>query len=280
MPNPARPETTLDAIVEFVKASLVPGSFPFLLISASLGVVGLFFEGRGRRASRLWLAAVVLGYWMLSLPACASTIQAGLDRGYMPLTADQAGELGIQTVVVLGGGIEAYRGDGRVLSSLSEPTALRVLEGARLYGLLGDPLVIVSGGGGSPSHNGGIPESRAMRQALISIGVPAERILEESSSTDTRQEALNIRMEFSDHVAGPFALVTSPTHMRRALAAFQGVGLEPIPSVAGEGSESSISGLRLVLPSFDSLGASASAIREYMALGYYTLRGWTTIPGS
>ena len=270
----------MDAIVEFVKANLVPGSFSFLLITASVGIPGLFLDESWRRRSRIWLTALILAYWMLSLPACASAIEASLDHGYAPLTAAQADELELRTIVVLGGGIETYRQDGRLLSTLSESTASRVLEGARLYDLLGHPMVIVSGGGGdgSLSPNVRVTESRAMRQALRSLGVPEERILEESTSTDTRQEALNIRSGFSDQVAGRFVLVTSSTHMRRALAAFQAVGLQPVPSPAGGTPPSSVTGLGRVLPSFDSLGASTFALREYMALGYYALRGWISKP--
>jgi uncharacterized SAM-binding protein YcdF (DUF218 family) len=151
------------------------------------------------------------------------------------------------------------------------------LEAARLYDLLEDPRVIASGGGGGGgvSRGGGVPESRAMRRALVELGVPDDRILEESSSTDTRQEALNIRSGFVDQVEGSFVLVTSPTHMRRAMGAFRAVGLQPIASPSGEIPAASPAGLRRLLPSLDSLSASTFTIREYMALGYYALRGWT-----
>lgn len=270
----------MDAIVEFIKANLVPGSFPFLLIAASLGIPGLFLTEPWRRRSRNWLTGLVLAYWSLSLPACASAIEATLDLGNVPLTRAQAGDLGLRTIVILGGGIETYHEDGQVLSTLSESTAQRVMEGARLYDLLEDPWVITSGGGGGDSltRNGGVPESRAMRQALVSLGVPDDRILEESASSDTREEAVKIKSRFDDRVGEPFALVTSPTHMRRALAAFQAVGLQPVPSPAAGSRARSDSGLRSVVPSLDSLSASASVFREYMALVYYGLRGWTSGP--
>lgn len=270
----------MDAIVEFIKAYLVPGSIAFLLIAASLGVPGLFFNDRWRRRSRNWLTGLLLAYWLMSLPACASAIEASLSRGYAPLTSAQAADLDLRTIVILGGGIVTYEEDGRVLSTLSGSTSLRVIEAARLYDLLGDPVVIASGGGAgdSPPGNNGVPESLAMRQALISLGVPDARILEESSSNDTREEALNISLRFSDQVGEPFALVTSPTHMRRAQAAFRAVGLQPVPSPAAATRTITFSGLRSILPSFESLSVSGSVFREYMALAYYGLRGWTSPP--
>lgn len=270
----------MDAIVEFIKANLVPGSFAFLLIAATLGIPGLFLDERWRRRSRAWLAAVVAAYWLMSLPACASMLEASLDRGYAPLTAAEAGELDLDAIVILGGGIETYHQDGLVISVLSESTAARVLEGARLYNSLDDPWVIASGGGGGAGTTQGerLPESRAMRQALVALGVPDEKILEESASTDTRQEAINIRSGFSEQAGGRFALVTSPTHMRRALATFESAGLQPVPSPAQDGGTTAHAGLQAVLPSLDSLSASSFALREYMALAYYSLRGWTTSP--
>jgi len=117
-----------------------------------------------------------------------------------------------------------------------------------------------------------------MRQALVALGVPDQRILEESASTNTRQEAVNTRVGFADQLGGKFTLVTSPTHMRRALAAFQAVGLQPVPSPAHDNAVASVSGLQALLPSLDSLSASSFVLREYMALAYYSLRGWTSVP--
>jgi uncharacterized SAM-binding protein YcdF (DUF218 family) len=273
-------EALLDAIVEFIKANLVPGSFSFLLIGATFGIPALFLDERWRRRSRTWLTGLVLMYWILSLPACSAAIEASLDRGYAPLTPAEAEDFDLHTIVILGGGIESYYENGRVISTLSESTASRVLEGARLYALLDDPWVIASGGGGgqSPLQSDRVPESRAMRQALVALGVPDGRILEESASTDTRQEAVNIRAGFAEQVGGKFALVTSATHMRRALVTFQAVGLQPVPSPAQDHAGASATGFQGVLPSLDSLSASSFVLREYMALVYYGLRGWTSVP--
>jgi uncharacterized SAM-binding protein YcdF (DUF218 family) len=273
-------EALLDTVVEFIKANLVPGSFPFLIFAVTLGIPGLFLDDRWRRRSRTWLTGLVVAYWLLSLPACTSAIEASLDRGYAPLTATEASDLNLRAIVILGGGIETYHVDGRVISTLSESTASRVLEGARLYDLLDDPWVIASGGGGGeiPVQSDRVPESHAMRQALVALGVPDQRILEEAASTDTRQEALNIRAGFTDRVSGKFALVTSSTHMRRALATFEAVGLQPVPSPAQDDGLTSASGLRAFLPSLNSLSASTFVLREYMALAYYGVRGWTSVP--
>jgi uncharacterized SAM-binding protein YcdF (DUF218 family) len=270
----------VEPVVEFIKAYLIPGSFPFLMIAATVGALGLFLRDRWAGWSRRGLVGLLAGYWVLSLPACASRLEMSLARPYAPLEASQARDAGIRTIVILGGGIETYRDGQQALFALSDSTALRVLEGARLYGLIGDPWVIASGGGegGSLAENGRIPESQAMRQALVSLGVPSARIKLESSSTNTRDEAVNVKAMLGENPSEPLVLVTSPTHMRRALASFRAVGLEPIPSVSAQQTSASGGGLRALLPSPDALTDSTIVLREYLALAYYGLRSWMSVP--
>jgi len=270
----------LEPVVEFIKAYLIPGSFPFMMIAATIGVFGLFLRDRWAYWSRRGLIGLLAGYWILSLPACASRLETSLARPYVPLEASQARDAGISAIVILGGGIETYQDGQQALFALSDSTALRVLEGARLYALIGDPWVIASGGGegGGLAEHGGIPESQAMRQALVSLGVPSARIKLESSSTNTRDEAVSVKAMLGENPSEAFVLVTSPTHMRRALASFRAVGLEPIPSVSAQQTNATEGSLRAFLPSPDALTASKIVLREYLALAYYGIRSWISFP--
>lgn len=74
-------------------------------------------------------------------------------------------------------------------------------------------------------------------------------------------------------------LVTSPTHMRRALGALAAQGIVAIPSPArmhGEGTHQAGSAF---LPREQALQDSRSALREVMGLIYYWLRGWLAPAG-
>jgi uncharacterized SAM-binding protein YcdF (DUF218 family) len=146
-----------------------------------------------------------------------------------------------------------------------------------VYALLGDPIVFASGG---EAEEGGVdnPESAAVRDVLVGAGVPEERILLESDSTDTHEQALELAPLLRDRSAERFVLVTSPTHMRRSLGAFRDQGLDPIPSTAEQRSETSTTPPAW-LPYPEALRASTAALREVMALAYYGVRGWLAGPG-
>jgi uncharacterized SAM-binding protein YcdF (DUF218 family) len=147
------------------------------------------------------------------------------------------------------------------------------MEGARLYQMLDDPIVIVSGGT-NPRSGLLTPESEPMRDALVALGVPSQRILLESDSSNTHDQALNVPPMLIAAGSERFILVTSPTHMRRAYFSFLEQGVEPIPAISAPRSETSSFSSTSVVPDLGALAVSQSALREWMGLIYYTLRGW------
>jgi len=149
---------------------------------------------------------------------------------------------------------------------------LRVLEAARLFDLLNGPFVIASGG--TTEHDErAVPESLAMQRALIQLGVRADRILLESDSKNTRDEAVLVKQILADRGVTDFVLVTSPMHMRRSMLAFQQQGMHPIPSPALLVPDRTTRA-SLWIPSEMWLQIGDSALYEVLARGYYWWRGW------
>ena len=262
----------MDAIVSFSKGYLLPGSLMFLLFAASACAVLLFAGWRARRLGRGGLVGLCLVYWALSTPLVAGALEAVLSTPARPLErAAEAG--GAQAVVVLSGGSATYSALGAQVDALAESSALRALEGVRLYQLLGDPLMFASGGApGLPGRT--VPESRPLGDLLIARGVPPARVVRESLSTSTREQALALAPMLRARGVERFVLVTSPTHMHRALGAFRSLGLDPLPSPAPQRSESVGDAGFILRPSAGSLEASMKALREALALAYYFSRGW------
>ncbi len=260
----------------FVKEFLLPGSLSFLLMGLTLGVVALFGGSRAKAWGRGWLTALAAGYWLMSTPLVAGGLEAALGREYAPIVGPEQME-GAGAIVVLGGGSVTHRAPGGEIPLLSDSSALRVIEAARLYRLMDEPWVVASGGG-EETRQGGSTESQAMRLALMALGVPAERILVESASRNTRDQALQVGPILQAHGVECFVLVTSPTHMPRALGAFRAVGLEPIPAVSAQHSEALPLPTFPLQPDLEALEASKVAVREFIALGYYRLRGWLGTP--
>jgi hypothetical protein len=118
----------VDTLAALVKA-FVPGSFPFLLLVSGVGVL-LLFSSRTMAWGRL-LAALLIAYLTLSLPAVARWLDSGLHPAYAPID-EVTDAKGARTIVVLGNGVVSYSDERRAVHALTRRTAMNVLEGARL----------------------------------------------------------------------------------------------------------------------------------------------------
>ena len=76
------------------------------------------------------------------------------------------------------------------------------------------------------------------------------------------------------HGAKGFVLVTSPAHMRRALAVFRAEGLDPVPSVAPIRSEHLSRRRRCCFRMPTALWLADQVLYEYAATVYYWWSGW------
>lgn len=262
----------VDSLAEAFKTSWVPGSATFFVFALIFGVILLY---AGRRASR-WgkrflLALALLGY-SLSTPLVASGLVQLLSQGYGPLDlGERRSEL--EAIVILGGGGSTYRLEGYQLNMLSGPTSLRLLEGMRLYEAVSPDWVILSGGTNERAGVS-IPESETMATHLIEMGVPANKVLIEGSSSNTRDQAINIPQLLEQQDITRYVLVTSPTHMRRADLSFRAVSSAHLTSTAPLSSESKSALGWSPLPSAEALEISRDVFRELVGLMYYFLRGW------
>jgi uncharacterized SAM-binding protein YcdF (DUF218 family) len=259
------------SIVDVLKAFLRPSSITLMLCLIAVGVV-LAFIKRTERVARWYFAALLAGFWVLSAPACAERLVMWQGGEYRPLESP-ADAHGASVVVVLSGGGATVQARGYTLNQLPWVTALRVVEAARLYTLLDHPTIIVSGGITDPSP-GARPEAEAMRTAMVELGVPADRVVVEAESKNTREEAIIVARMLADRPRQPVVLVTSPTHMGRSLAVFRAAGIDAIPSAAPYKSDHSYERLRWV-PSDGGLRLSDSVVYDIGAALYYRAKGWS-----
>ena len=258
--------------MSFIK-EFTPGSPLFLLLALVPGVVMLY---RHRVASwgRLWVTALIAAYWAMGTPALAHMAATWMSAGFAPLSTDrQAG--GATAIVVLEAGAEHDHARRAEVDMLTEQSALRMLETARVYHLLDHPWVVVTGGIAR-----GWPESRPgaelMSEQLSKLGVPADRIIVEQQALTTREHAIYVPEILKARHIDRFVLVTSPTHIRRSMKVFKASGMVPVPSPAAD-LRDSVPGDHLWLryvPSREALGLSESAIYDLIATAYYWSRGW------
>jgi len=260
----------LQSVIDVLKSTLRPGSIFTCLLLVLIGALLLYWKS-GAKLGRRWLIAVIAGYWTISTPLGARLLMSGLTSGYAQV--EKASEVPAgSAIVVLSGGSFTYRAGGLSHDVPSEATAFRALEAARLYRLLGDPLIIASGGAVFPAANTD-PESAALGKALVGLGIPPQRIVYESRSRNTLEQAAQSKAILQTRHINHFVLVTSSLHMKRSMAVFRAAGLSPYPSAARVRSEG-LNDWRL-LPQQRFLSLSDDAIYDYLALGYYWARGRT-----
>ena len=266
----------MDLPIEFIKAYFIPGSETFLLLGLLVGVILIYSSASTRKWGDALLGALAVLYLLLSMPIVARGLEHALLDGSQPIReASEAS--GAQTIVVLAGGSATYRANGGEINELSDATSLRVLEAVRVFKLLAEADVLVSGGAG---EDVGIltPESAPMLEELGAAGVPMDRVRLESQSGSTREQAVNLAGLMSASSDPRFVLVTSPIHMRRALATLRAEGLDPVPSPSAQHSEGHVVISGGLIPHPAALDASEAAMREALALGYYRLQGWLKLP--
>jgi len=257
-------------MLDLLKENLRPSGILFMLALLTPGTA-LLFKPSLARSGRRWITAVVLLYALLSTEVGASLLARTLTGRYRPLaSADEA--RGARVIVVLGAGSVNLRASGRQLSSVTAEAGLRVLEAARLFELLNRPWVIASGGV-TERDPGAAPESVAQQRALIALGVGADRIVLESESKNTRDEATIVKRILADRGLTDFVLVTSPLHMRRSMLAFEQQGMHPIASPSQLMPDRSTRRSAL-LPSEMWLQLCDDVLYEWLARAYYWWRGW------
>ncbi|NPA32072.1 MAG: YdcF family protein [Aquificae bacterium] len=196
-----------------------------------------------------------LSLYLLSIEPVKDALFYPLESPYWDKKPESA-----DAIVILGGG--AYN-NGRLKPS----SYRRLVAGFLLYRKLRVPL-IVSGG----ASLGSIPEAEEMRELLRAFGVPRDMVFAELRSTDTAQNARFVKEICKKLGCKRVALVTSAFHMKRALSLFRRAGLDAVPAPTDFRFEGRYN-LYSLFPKYSVLYDSSTAVREYLALLFYKLKG-------
>ncbi len=87
--------------------------------------------------------------------------------------------------------------------------------------------IIVAAGNGYITKNN-FSEARFIKEHLVQLGVPPEKIHTDSSSRNTLENALNAkRLADTVRLTGPFLLISSAMHLPRAVKVFRKAGIDP-----------------------------------------------------
>lgn len=228
-----------------------------------------------------WAAPLMAGALIILLLGSSGWVSKSLVRSLEWQNLPTAELPQASAIIVLGGGVKAAL-PPRPWVELGE-AGDRIIYASRLYRQGKAPLLVLSGGR-VDWKGGGSPESADMAEIAQTMGVPASAILQDPDSHNTYQNAVNVRQILDDKgIKGSVLLVTSAMHMTRSLLIFQRLGIKVIAAPTDfqitqqniAESQNSWQAVALdLLPDTYYLNQSNKALKEYIGLIVYRLRGW------
>ena len=242
---------------------LYPVGFSILLLAVSF-----FFLRKSPRASRVLGVSAVIFLWISSTEWFSSLLIDPLESRYPRSPLIEKAD----AVVVLSGMADLkISGQGSVeLEAGSD----RIIEGILLARRFPDSLLIISGGSGNLLDQETSEAALLSRYLVPQLGIPIERIMVDATSKNTTENSVNTRKILSRNGIERFVLITSASHMPRAMACFHKAGLDPIPwPVDFRSHKNSLDAFSL-LPGTGSLMRTDAAIHEYIGLVLYKLMGY------
>lgn len=263
----------------FILAKLLPlGLYP-LGLALLLQLAALL--GRRRRWSPKLTAAAIVLLWLPSTALVSRELTWGLEERSAVLTPQAIPKA--DAIVVLGGGlrpglpprrsVEVNEGGDRLLTGLS------LLRQGKA------PLVVFTGGkvkltATDPSAS----EARSAATLAQTLGLRSSQMQLLEQPRNTAEEAVALGKLATGRGWRSVLLVTSATHLPRALATFKRLsGVEVIPVACDFqnpardqlGQPSLASLLESLLPDAKELHLSTVALKEHLGLLIYRLRGWS-----
>lgn len=196
---------------------------------------------------------------LFSYSMVADKLVRPLEQEYAPLTNYQSLK-NVKWIVVLSGG-SCVDPSLPMSTYLSDASLARLTEGVFLHNRLPETKLILTGRSG---FEGITPVAEVMADTAREWGVDPEDIVVEKEATDTKDHPIYIK-ELVE--SGPFILVTSASHMPRAMGLFRKHGMEPIPAPTDymvKEREALTPGV--FFPDADSLEKAERAIHEYLGI--------------
>ena len=225
---------------------------PFFLFIILIGFF-LIFKKKYRRGISFGLFGT-LSIYSFSLFPVAGLLLLPLQTQYSRYQVDHAA---VRYIVVLGG----WHKTNNLIplsSQLSRDSLLRVVEAVIIYRQNPGSSLLLSGS--APQND---PKSNAQMMAAMAmeLGVPNKDIILEERPVDTKDEARYIKETIREE---SFVLVTSASHMRRAIQLFNKQDLSPIPAPVNYVILEKIP--FSFIPSAIALQSSEKSIHEYLGL--------------
>ncbi|MGK3966463.1 YdcF family protein [Sorangium sp. So ce118] len=238
-----------------------------LLVAVGLGLAlsGGDWSYRARRAkvgrALAWIAWLAL--WLLSMPWVASSLARRISTQPRDLRADLARTAPERRVlIILTAGIDPDEFGVPAMERQSAEGLERGLGAARVYREHGFGHVIISG---RDVQRAPADLASSMADLLVALGVPRKKIILETESRDTRENAIHSARIARGLPVDAAVVVTSAVHMPRSIRMFERVGLDVLPAPV-RFQPPPPEGLERLIPSSLALRRSQSVVHELVGL--------------
>jgi len=235
----------------YLKKALAFFLEPYGLILLLLALSLFFLFQNKIKKTKFFLAIAVSLLFLFSFPPFSNFLINNLENRYEKYNYNA----NISYIHILGSGNsdDTTQPDSSLLNASS---IKRVVEGIIIHNKQPNTKLIFTGYKGSTT----LSNAKANTQVALELGVNSKDIISSGKPKDTKEEALFCKTVVKDK---PFVLVTSATHLPRAMEIFHSVGLHPIPAPCDFKRKHST---YTYLPNLESLNNSQTAIHEYLGL--------------
>lgn len=235
----------------------------------------IFIIFKKYKAGKVMLISTCVVFYFLSIEPVAFLLARSLEEK-VSINNTELETNNAVVIVILAGGV-SKRGGNRSEHELSGTGWKRLLHGIKMFRQFkGSIPILYSGGSGDPFDS--VPvEAQLAKNFAVSIGIPLEMIWLESTSRNTYESGVEIKRflddKYQEVVRHKIILVTSASHMLRAIKVMNKAGLNTIPSP----SDFTAGSLKLdplsFLPSSSHFSSSTFSIHEWIGIGGYWLMG-------
>lgn len=195
---------------------------PLLLLLMGLGLALIWFS-RYQKTGKTMVSVSWLVLLLLSLQPVADGLLKPIEDTYPTWRGEQR----VNAIVVLGGGY-TWNDAWAPSSNLINNSLPRLNEAVRLWRQNPGAKMIFTGAAASTNP---VSTAEAGARVAETLGVPRSEILTLDTARDTEEEAAAVKQAIGDV---PFLLVTSASHLPRAMIFFQQAGLHPLPAPANQ----------------------------------------------
>jgi uncharacterized SAM-binding protein YcdF (DUF218 family) len=242
---------------------------PGIFIIALLLVLFLLSIKKYHKLGKSLLIIAIIFTYLFSIEPVKDLFVQPLEKKYTPVNITQLKNADVY--IVLGGGIY-----DNAPTSLGEDTGIptthaltRIVEGVKLY-RANPKKIIISGG---IVYSGNKSEGSVYKKIMIDLGVPSSDIIVEGKSKTTEENA-KFTKDIMDKLEYKRAiLITSATHMNRAVYIFEKNNVEVTPNPTDYVSRYKKNyGIESYFPNSANFISIRAVIWEYIGITFYKIK--------